>query len=112
MSILVKLDKSTSYWGNSDLSGLPSGSSGVCIWTDGINIYYSNYQSSSSNSQYILKGNKWYSYTWHGDTENVHASRIWTDGDNIYNSAGSSVGCKLNITSVQSKTTTTFPIIT
>ena len=55
------------------------------IWTDGENIYYSNY-----SDQYVLNKttSTWIPKTWNGYTS-VFALYIWTDGENIYYSSGS-----------------------
>jgi hypothetical protein len=64
----------TKTWnGFSDING--SG-----IWTDGVNIYYSE-----SSNQYVLDKatSTWTTKTWNGFSD-INGSGIWTDGDNVY----------------------------
>lgn len=59
---------------------------GKYVWTDGVNIYYSD-----GSSQYAFNSatNTWITKTWYGLTS-FNGSRVWTDGGNIYYSDGSS----------------------
>ena len=60
-----------------DWTGLTS-FNGNRIWTDGVNIYYSN-----GASQYKLNGTTWEPMTWSGLTS-FYGYDVWTDGVNIY----------------------------
>lgn len=59
--------------------------SGMFIWTDGNNVYFSN-----ASTQYILNKSTdtWETKTWSGLTD-FYGSNVWTDGNNIYYSQGS-----------------------
>ena len=71
------------------LSGLYNSFYGNCIWSDGDNIYYSYYFSSTGSDQYVLNRatNTWIPKTWNGFS-NINGSAIWSDGTNIYYSDG------------------------
>lgn len=59
---------------------------GENIWTDGVNIYYSD-----NGAQYILdkSTSTWSQKTWNNQPQNGLTGRcIWTDGTNIYHSLG------------------------
>ena len=61
--------------------------SGGYIWTDGTDIYYSNY-----DTQRVLNKSNltWETKTWNGLTS-FNGNNIWTDGDHIYMSDYQSV---------------------
>ena len=56
----------------------------IGIWTDGVDIYSSEY-----DKQYVLdkSTSTWNPKTWNGLTE-IQGENIWTDGENIYFSQG------------------------
>jgi hypothetical protein len=58
---------------------------GSYIWTDGVNIYYSQ-----SSTQKVLDRatSTWNNKSWTG-LSSFNASNVWTDGDDIYYSNGS-----------------------
>jgi hypothetical protein len=69
---------SLSYWDFKNWIGLTY-FIGEHIWTDGINIYYSD-----GNTHYkLINGDTWVSKTWTGLTS-FYGEHIWTDGINIY----------------------------
>lgn len=49
---------------------------GSYVWSDGTNIYYSNYE-----DQFVLNNDIWERKTWNVE---IHGNWIWTDGVNIY----------------------------
>ena len=51
---------------------------GQYVWSDGTDIYYSDW-----SAQYVLNGNTWVAKTWNGLTT-FYGKYIWTDGTNIY----------------------------
>ena len=65
-------------------------SSGLCIWTDGTNIYYSDYIYTDSYHyvHYVLNGDTWEEKAWNGLTS-FDGSGVWSDGTSIYYSDGS-----------------------
>lgn len=69
----------TSTWTSKSWSG-SSSFTGINIWSDGDNVYYSY-----STSQLMLDKaqNKWNSKTWNGLTA-FTGQYIWSDGENIY----------------------------
>ena len=77
-------DKFGDAWEAKTWNGLSS-LSGVYIWTDGDDIYYS-----AGTAQYILdkSTSTWIEKIWSGLSNFYANGRIWTDGDNIYYSNG------------------------
>lgn len=77
----------TYAWQKMTWNGL-SEFTGSNIWTDGVNVYYSN-----MSSQYVLNRdtNTWSVMTWTGIVDNypLSGSNIWTDGVNYYLSSSS-----------------------
>ena len=77
--VLIKsVDIDAKEWQTKTWSGLTN-FSGTQIWTNGVNIYYSN-----GDDQYQLdkSTSTWQTTTWSG--LNPYGSYIWTDGENIY----------------------------
>ncbi|MBR4002794.1 MAG: InlB B-repeat-containing protein, partial [Clostridia bacterium] len=77
------LDKETSTWVAANWNGyIPSG---IYIWTDGEDYFYSNW-----STHYMLKQetNTWEKITFTGLT-NFYGDYIWTDGENAYYSRSS-----------------------
>ncbi len=76
---------SLAKWKYTSFIGPVTGLSGINIWTDGDNIYYSY-----SSNQYVLDKNTstWTKKTWTGLTR-FDRPYIWTDGNNIYYSYSS-----------------------
>lgn len=81
------LDKATRTWNDKTWTGLSSMTGGD-VWSDGVNIYYSN-----KTNQYVLNKatSTWTAITWTGlpSGVNLYGRSIWTDGINIYYSNGS-----------------------
>ncbi len=77
------LNKSTSTWEQTVFYGLDNASSfsGINIWTDGQNVYYSY----GPSEQYVLnkETSTWEAKIWNGFTD-FAGSDVWTDGQNIY----------------------------
>ena len=64
----------TKTWSGESFFGM-----GAHIWTDGVNIYYSN-----RDEHYVLDGDAWKPKVWHGLSIIRGGDYIWTDGDDIY----------------------------
>jgi len=85
-------NRSTQTWEDKVWYGFPtitgSDGGGSCIWSDGIDIYYSS--TSNGNKQYKLDRatDTWSSTSWSGFTK-PHGTWIWSDGFNTYYSASS-----------------------
>ena len=84
------LNKSNSTWTEIRWSGDSSRFSGDSVWTDGENIYHSEYgYSGSSDKSYIFDKNRktWSRIIFEG-SDHISGSFIWNDGEHIYHSIG------------------------
>ena len=84
-----KWNKLTHTWTAQTWEGLTD-FKGLNVWTDGTNIYYSDYSSSGGNKQYVLNGSTWSVQSWGEGFNQIKGQYVWTDGDNTYYSENSS----------------------
>lgn len=65
---------------------------GSNVWTDGTNLYYSNYVSKKSGQVHLMLDRStgvWNPITWNGiDSIQFKGEDVWTDGNNVYYSQG------------------------